>query len=82
MELDVIRTVIREMQFKVKTDTLSELDQRNYIVIIEALEKQIPKNTQETQELMTIEYICPVCHCTSARHFNYCWNCGQAISNN
>ena len=49
---------------------------------IEALGKQVPKITQETQELMTIDYICPECDCTNARRFNYCWNCGQALINN
>lgn len=46
---------------------------------IKALEKQIPKITTETQELMEVEYICPDCDCTNGSRFKFCWNCGQSI---
>lgn len=47
---------------------------------IKALEKQIPMETIETQELIEIEYICPVCDCTNGSRFEYCWKCGQKLS--
>jgi len=43
-------------------------------------EKQIPKMAMETQELIRIDYICPECEYTNHSKFNYCWNCGQAIT--
>ena len=47
---------------------------------IETLEKQIPKIAMETQELIQIDYICPECEHINHSEFNYCWNCGQAIT--
>jgi len=49
-------------------------------LIRDIAEKQIPKRAMETQERMQIDYICPECEYTNHSQFNYCWNCGQAIT--
>lgn len=51
----------------------------NLDIAIESINKQIPRLTRETQELSTVEYICPSCEHINGSRFNYCWNCGQAI---
>ena len=81
MELDIIRRVIEEMRFKIEREVPNtRLDVENYIVIVEALEKQIPKVAIENQELTNVEYICPKCDCISDRSFKYCSSCGQSLT--
>ena len=49
---------------------------------IKALEKQIPKRPIETQELMDVEWLCPVCGFQVSNSFgidNHCGGCGQKI---
>lgn len=49
---------------------------------IKALKKQIPKRPTETQELMDIEWLCPVCGFQVSNSFgvdDYCGGCGQRI---
>lgn len=49
---------------------------------IKALKKQIPQRPIETQELMDIEWLCPVCGFQVSNSFgidNYCGGCGQRI---
>lgn len=65
----------REIQMIVYKEDIEALR-----VAKEALEKQIPKLAQETQELIEIEYICPECDHINGQRFNYCWNCGQSIT--
>ena len=50
------------------------------LVAIEVLEKQIPKRAKETQEMMDVEYICPICEKVNHNRGRYCWGCGQAIT--
>ena len=45
-------------------------------LVIEALEKQIPKKPIYKGN-GNIE--CPSCNCEAFRYHNYCWNCGQAL---
>ena len=46
---------------------------------IQALEKQIPMLATETQELLDIEYMCPICGCISDSCAEYCRKCGQML---
>ena len=57
----------------------SHLYKANLTAII-ALEKQIPKRAKETQEMMDVEYICPICGKVNHNRGRYCWGCGQAIT--
>lgn len=50
-----------------------------YKLGIEALEKQIPRTPIETQGLLDIEYMCPICGYTVDIKDRYCWNCGQKL---
>lgn len=56
-----------------------DLYKANLTAII-ALEKQIPKRAKETQEMMDIKYICPICRKVNHDRARYCWGCGQAIT--
>lgn len=69
MELDVIRRVLEEIKFKVERDiNLTQLDQENYIVIVEALEKQIPLLNK-----------CELCDDNLENGYYYCSMCGQRL---
>lgn len=89
MELDVIRRVLEEIKFKVERDiNLTQLDQENYIVIVEALEKQTPKKIIETPAFQSYysagdesETLCPSCEneLEIENQIKYCHDCGQKL---
>ena len=65
----------RESETTRRLEQIKESEQ-----IVEALERQIPKETTETQEIIEIEHICPVCGRVNDSRTNYCWFCGQRIT--
>ena len=79
MELDIIRRIIEEMKFKIKRGVPNtRLDVENYIAIVEALEKQVPK------EIEIYDYgkaHCPVCKTDihGIGKIKYCFHCGQKM---
>lgn len=90
MELGIIRRIVEEMKFKIARGiNTSKLDIENYIVIVEALEKQMPKKV--TRDSVYSPALCPTCHtdeiCKSLgdgyyQYFTdieYCPRCGQLI---
>ena len=76
-DLNVLRRVISEIKSKVELGTpVTQVDKENYIIIIEALDRQIPKN-------ITYEGFCPNCKTQYPMYpptlNKYCSNCGQKL---
>lgn len=70
---------IEEAITDIKENIKPSVGGKSLEMAIEALEKQIPKQALETQELIEIEFICPECKCTNEEGYKYCWNCGQSL---
>lgn len=72
LALEVISNVIDSNCFEI-----SEIEE-----IGKALDMQIPQQPTETQELIDIEWLCPVCGFQVGDSFginDYCGGCGQRI---
>lgn len=85
MTLDKVRNlkIYLEHSLEISSDAvLLEEDKR---AIIEALDKQIPKNPAKVANSgirYTNEYTCPTCgkHFTGTGIADYCYHCGQALN--
>lgn len=78
--LETIRRVISEMRFLNELGRcITSSDKGNYITIIDALEKQIPKKPSVSHYNVAF---CPVCHGSLWQiqdESHYCFRCGQTI---
>lgn len=79
-ELELIRIIVEEMRFMVeRVEPISDKNKNRYIIMVEALEKQIPKKIayQIGKNGMKHEK-CPTCgsFCVFGR---YCSECGQKL---
>ena len=59
-------------------DGIGEIDAVDFILALNALDKQIPKKVSVLEMPCETIYSCPNCH-SMVSHGKYCSNCGQAL---
>lgn len=62
-------------------DGIGEIDAVDFILALNALDKQIPKKVSVLEMPFETIYSCPNCH-SMVSHGKYCANCGQALDFN
>lgn len=81
MVIDTVRRVINEMRFKIERGiTNTALDVENYAVIVESLEKQLPKTPmQNFYNEGDYNWECVNCEEVVDEGQYYCHCCGQKL---